>query len=60
MLKFLVDESSGKKVAEALVQDGFDTVSVSQLMRSAKDNIVLKKASKDARILITNDKDFKV
>lgn len=58
MLKFLVDESSGRKVAETLLQDGFDAISAIRLMRSAKDKVILKKAVNDDRILITNDKDF--
>lgn len=52
MLKFLVDESSGRKVAETLLQDDFDAISAIRLMRSAKDKVILKKAVNDDRILM--------
>lgn len=58
MLKFLVDESTGIKVSKKLKQLGFDTISVIETMKGAKDIRVLRKAMEENRIIITNDKDF--
>ncbi len=58
MLKFLVDESSGKKLAEELSVKGYDVVYVGDVLKEALDHAVLDAADKQARILITNDKDF--
>ena len=58
MLKVLVDESTGQRVAEALRQDGFDVVTVREVMIGAKDRTILAYAAEQRRLLITNDKDF--
>ncbi len=58
MLKFLVDESSGKKLAAALAHEGFDVVYVGDALKECSDSEVLKAAEDESRILITNDKDF--
>ena len=57
-LKFIVDESSGGAVVEALRQLGHDVLSVAEEMKQASDEDILNIATKDQRILITNDKDF--
>ena len=57
-LRFLVDESSGKKLHEYLLRDNHDSKYVGDLIPSASDEDVLKIAKKENRILITNDKDF--
>jgi predicted nuclease of predicted toxin-antitoxin system len=56
--KFLVDESSGKKLSSELVRMGFDALYVGDLMRGARDEDVIKSAYREDRILVTNDKDF--
>ena len=58
MLKFLVDESSGRKVSDFLINNRFDTLYVYDIMPSAPDIDIIKFAEKEERILITNDKDF--
>lgn len=57
-LKFLVDESSGKKLSEALRGAGYDVKFVYDVMPSAADAEVLKFCESEQRILITNDKGF--
>jgi predicted nuclease of predicted toxin-antitoxin system len=58
MPRFLVDESSGKRLFIALKQNNYDVLSVAQIMPGASDPEVLEFAEKENRILITNDKDF--
>ncbi len=57
-IKFLVDESSGAKLFRFLLDKGFDTKFVTDIMPRAIDEVVLDLAQKEDRILITNDKDF--
>jgi predicted nuclease of predicted toxin-antitoxin system len=49
LLRFLVDESTGIRVSEKLKQKGFDSISVIE---------IIKRAKKENRIIVTNDKDF--
>jgi len=58
LLKFMVDESTGKKVAQALKHKYSDTISVIDEMPGAKDREIIERAIEEQRILITNDKDF--
>ncbi|HLD85217.1 MAG TPA: DUF5615 family PIN-like protein [archaeon] len=58
MLRFLVDESTGKKLHDFLIDKGLDSKFVSDIIPSALDKDVLKLAEKEKRILVTNDKDF--
>ncbi|MBI2664599.1 DUF5615 family PIN-like protein [Candidatus Woesearchaeota archaeon] len=58
MLKFLVDESSGNKLAAALIKEGHDALYAGEVLRGESDGSVLAKSLKENRILITNDKDF--
>lgn len=57
-MRFVVDECTGPTVARWLQQQGHDVVSIYDDFRGALDEWVLQKAFKEARILITNDKDF--
>jgi len=57
-LKFLVDECIDIRVARAIRDDGFDVKHVVEVMRGAKDTLILDVAFMEKRILITNDKDF--
>ncbi len=54
----MVDESSGKKVFDFLLEKGYDVKSASRIMPGAPDFLVLQLAEKENRVLITNDKDF--
>ncbi len=58
MYKFIVDESTGDKVAELLRTEGFDVVSVISQMRGADDLSIIQRALNEGRIIVTNDKDF--
>ena len=57
-LRFLIDESAGKKIAEALLKDGHDVKLVYDVMLGAPDLKVLEFAEREQRIVITNDKGF--
>ena len=58
MLRFLVDESSGGKLAEALKEKGYDTIYCGDYSPGSPDEGILKKARNEDRVIITNDKDF--
>jgi len=58
MHKFLIDESSGRKLFEFLRDAGYEVRFVTDIMPTASDEEVLTFAEKEDRILITNDKDF--
>ena len=58
MLKFLVDESTGDKLAEALKDNGYDALYCGKLLPGKPDEEIIKKANDEKRVLITNDKDF--
>ena len=58
MFKFLIDESSGRKLFLFLLDKGFDVKFVGDIIPRASDLDVLELAEKEKRILITNDKDF--
>jgi predicted nuclease of predicted toxin-antitoxin system len=53
-----VDESTGAEVSEKLKQMGFDSLSVIEIMKGAEDIEIIKRAKKENRIIVTNDKDF--
>jgi len=58
MLRFLVDNSSGKKLADVLKNNNYDVSYAGDFSSGAKDEEILERAEKENRILITNDKDF--
>ncbi len=57
-MRFLLDESSGKRLARLLSAAGHDVVYVGDVMPSAPDEDVIAKAESEGRILISDDKDF--
>lgn len=57
-MRFIVDESTGAAVAEYLRSAGHDTVVVAEDMPQADDEDILARASREKRIVVTNDKDF--
>jgi len=57
-LRFLLDANVQMAVAQALRQDGHDVLRVSEVNARMPDSQVLDLASKQDRILVTNDKDF--
>jgi len=58
VLRFLVDESTGRAVARYLQEAGYDVIAVSEEMPQADDDQIIERALSEARILVTNDKDF--
>jgi predicted nuclease of predicted toxin-antitoxin system len=57
-MRFLVDESAGAAVAEYLRSQGHDVLAVAETMPQAEDAAILATAAAEARIVVTNDKDF--
>jgi predicted nuclease of predicted toxin-antitoxin system len=57
-VKFLVDECTGTSVVACLRDEGHDVAAVAEVMPQADDDEILDHAVSDARILVTNDKDF--
>lgn len=57
-MRFLVDECTGPQVALWLESQGHEVYSVYAQARGLDDDTVLRKASGENWILITNDKDF--
>ena len=58
MLRLVVDESTGRAVAEFLRGSGCDVVDVSETMPEADDADILSFAVQEERVVVTNDKDF--
>ena len=57
-MRFLVDESSGPKLARWLREQGHEVFSVYEQSRGISDDEVIQKACCEDWVLITNDKDF--
>ncbi len=58
-MRFLVDESLQRHVADLLVGNGHNAVHVSDIgLRGAPDETILAAADEDSRTLITADTDF--
>jgi predicted nuclease of predicted toxin-antitoxin system len=57
-MKFLVDEGADKSIVDGLREMDFDVYYVIEQIRSLEDDILLKIADEENRILITRDKDF--
>jgi predicted nuclease of predicted toxin-antitoxin system len=58
MIRFLADEGCNFRVVLALRAQGFDVLSVAESRRGVSDQVVLRIAQQESRILITEDKDF--
>jgi len=58
MVKLLLDENIGGKVADHLKQQGFDVVSILQEYPGSRDETVIDLALKSERLLVTLDRDF--
>jgi predicted nuclease of predicted toxin-antitoxin system len=57
-MRFVVDESTGAAVVEYLRAAGHDVLAVAEVMLQAGDQAILARAAGEARVLVTNDKDF--
>lgn len=57
-LRFLADESCDFAVVRALRAEGYDVLAVSEVMQRTDDRELIEQASRERRILLTEDKDF--
>ena len=57
-MRFIVDECTGPAVSKWLSENGYEVFSVYEEARGAADETIIKKASEENWILITDDKDF--
>lgn len=57
-LRFLADESCDFAAARALRAEGFDVSAVAETIPGAEDGLVIKRAVREGRVLLTADKDF--
>lgn len=57
-MKFLIDECVGRSIAQWLRDNGYDTVTITDISPGSQDIDVLDKALLEYRVLITFDKDF--
>jgi predicted nuclease of predicted toxin-antitoxin system len=57
-LRFPADESCDFAVVRALRDDGFDVLAVSEYTRRSDDRELIEQATRQGRILLTEDKDF--
>ena len=57
-LRFLADESCDFAVVRALRASGYDVLAVSEVAPRSDDRDLINQASRERRILLTEDKDF--
>ena len=57
-MRFLADESCDFAVVQALRAAGHDVVAIAEVSPRLDDEIVIRQAVREERILITEDKDF--
>lgn len=57
-LKFLIDIGVGKQVEKWLRDQGYDTKTVRDIDPKAEDEMILKTAASETRMVVTMDKDF--
>ena len=57
-MKFLADESVEARVEAMLREEGHDVAAIAEENPGAEDPVVLARATREGRILVTNDKDF--
>jgi predicted nuclease of predicted toxin-antitoxin system len=57
-MRFLADENVSRQIIEKLRADGHDVIAVAQSGQGASDKRVIQMANAEARVLITEDRDF--
>jgi predicted nuclease of predicted toxin-antitoxin system len=57
-MRFLVNENVARTVIDEMRQRGHDVLSVKESMRSEFDDVILARAQKEERIIVTHDRDF--
>jgi len=59
-MQFVVDESAGVAVVEYLRDAGHDVLAVAEIMPQADDRDILALAAREKRILVTNERFWRV
>jgi predicted nuclease of predicted toxin-antitoxin system len=57
-MRFLVNENVTGTVIQELRQRGHDVLSAKESMRSEQDEVILARAQREQRLVVTHDKDF--
>ena len=57
-MRFLVNENVTGTVIQELRQRGHNVLSVKESMRSEQDDVILARAQREQRLVVTHDKDF--
>jgi predicted nuclease of predicted toxin-antitoxin system len=57
-MKFLVDENVGQSIVEYLLNKKHDVLTAKEELTGRDDAVLMERAFKEERIIITNDKDF--
>ncbi|MEW6238170.1 MAG: DUF5615 family PIN-like protein [Candidatus Omnitrophota bacterium] len=57
-MKFLLDENIPLSVIRQLRERGHDVLSAKESLRAENDEIVLERAQRESRVVVTQDKDF--
>ena len=57
-LPIIIDESTDARIAKALQQDGFKTISIQETMPGTDDIDIIQMAVDEGAYIITEDKDF--
>jgi len=57
-MKFLLDENIPHSVIRQLREQGHNVLSVKESMRAENDEIILERAQRESRVVVTQDKDF--
>jgi predicted nuclease of predicted toxin-antitoxin system len=57
-VRFLADESCDHRVVIALRHAGHDVAAVAEVARGASDADVIERATREGRVLLTEDRDF--
>ena len=57
-MKILADEGVDESIVTVLRSSGFDVEYILEIAPGTSDDIILEKANKDDRVLLTQDKDF--
>lgn len=57
-MRLLVNENVSSTVIRELRERGYDVLSVKESMRGERDEVILARAERERRIVVTHDKDF--
>ncbi len=57
-MKFVADEGMDQQIVELLRRNGYDVLYIAEFAKGSLDDVILKSANDEDRILMTRDKDF--